>query len=213
VRILKSTLTVLGAVVVLLLAGNTIALAATGKALIAGKTTKAAKVTGLTRTTNGPALAVRTKRTTDAPLVVNGRGRVTNLNADTVDGLDSSALRPRSYVWTRDITSSDESMAMNVELPVGSYVLGYSVFPKGTFADGDSITCYLSTRTDSSAVQYVGEQRSSQVAGHRPAVSGSGVLTVGSGQYLRLSCDASVPFTTFDAQPVQLYANPTTVVK
>jgi hypothetical protein len=93
-RHLKTFLTVLGAVTVLVLAGNTVALATTGHSFILGKSNSANKLTSLSRTTSGPALKVTTKRSSNPPFQVNGKGKVTNLNADMIDGKDSSAFAP-----------------------------------------------------------------------------------------------------------------------
>ena len=91
-RHLSTVLKAVGLVAVLGIVGNSVSLAATGHGLVLGKSNKAAKATAIQRTTPGPVVALRTKRATDAPFTVNGRGRVANLNADTVDGLDSSAF-------------------------------------------------------------------------------------------------------------------------
>src|SRR5690349_15216722 len=82
-RHLKTLLTVLGAVTILVLAGNTVALATTGHAFILGKANSANKQTQLTRTTSGPALKVTTKSTANPPFAVNGHGKVAHLNADS----------------------------------------------------------------------------------------------------------------------------------
>ncbi|HET6154257.1 MAG TPA: hypothetical protein VFE15_15040 [Marmoricola sp.] len=89
---LLSLLTVIGAVTVLVLASNTVALAATGHSFLLGKTNKANKTTTLSRTTAGAALTVKTKSSTNPPFVVNGTGKVTHLNADSLDGKDSTAF-------------------------------------------------------------------------------------------------------------------------
>ena len=91
---LISALTVIGAVTILLLAGNTVALAGTGKGFLLGKTNTTSKATTLKRTAPGAALKITTKKTTDAPIKVNGTGLVANLNADKIDGKDSSAFAP-----------------------------------------------------------------------------------------------------------------------
>ncbi|MFL6107223.1 MAG: hypothetical protein ACJ72L_09685 [Marmoricola sp.] len=93
---LLSVLTVIGALTVLVLAGNTVALATTGKAILAGKINTASKMTSLTRTTSGTGLQVKTKSTANAPLAVNGTGKVVNFNADKLDGLDSTAFAAAS---------------------------------------------------------------------------------------------------------------------
>ncbi len=91
-RHLGTALKAVGAVAVLGIIGNSVSLAATGQGFILGKSNKANKVTSLQRTTNGPVLNLRTKRATDAPFTLNGRGKVANLNADQIDGLDSTAF-------------------------------------------------------------------------------------------------------------------------
>jgi hypothetical protein len=92
-RHLKTFLTVIGAVTILVLAANSAVYAATGGKFILGKTNKANKVSTLKRTTSGAALNLVTKSSSNAPLSTNGKGMVANLNADKVDGLDASALR------------------------------------------------------------------------------------------------------------------------
>ena len=88
----KTLLTVIGAVTVLVLAGNTVAFAATGHALVLGKRNAADKITTLKRTSAGSALNLKTTSSSTAPLTVNGTGKVVNLNADQVDGLDATAF-------------------------------------------------------------------------------------------------------------------------
>lgn len=99
-RYLKSVLTVIGAVTVLVLAGNTISLATTGHAFILGKANSANKTTTLTRTTSGTVLSLHSKSSSNAPLSVNGTGKVANLNADKVDGLDSTQLTTNTMIYT-----------------------------------------------------------------------------------------------------------------
>ncbi len=95
---LTTTLTVLGATLLLLIVGNAASLAATGKGFVLGKTNKADRVTTLKRTTGGPALSLRTKSSTAPPLKVNGTGLVARLNADRLDGKDASDFASTSSV-------------------------------------------------------------------------------------------------------------------
>jgi len=129
-RLLTSALTVIGAVTVLVLAANTVALATTGHAILAGKINSATKLTTLTRTTSGPGLQVRTKRTANPPFVVNGQGRVANLNADKVDGLDSTQLATNTTVYgSSDSTTVHTNTTGKWKFPVsaGDYTFTYSV--------------------------------------------------------------------------------------
>jgi hypothetical protein len=91
-RHLKTFLTVIGAVTILVLAANSAVYAATGGKFILGKKNTANNVSTLKRTTAGPALKLKTATSGSAPLAVTGTGKVANLNVDKLDDLDSSAF-------------------------------------------------------------------------------------------------------------------------
>jgi hypothetical protein len=126
---LTTLLTVIGAVTVLVLAANTVALATTGKALLAGKATTSSKLTSIVRTTPGTGFQVKTKSAANAPFAVNGKGKVGNLNADLVDGLDSSLLGARTVTYSDNGTQTRDAItAWNVPLAAGAtYQLSYDV--------------------------------------------------------------------------------------
>jgi hypothetical protein len=112
----------------LVLAGNTIALATTGHSFILGKSNTANKVTSLTRTTSGTALSVATKSSANAPFSVNGRGKVANLNADTVDGIDSTTLENKAYIYSLPGESAVTEFTVSFPgLPAGIYQANYTV--------------------------------------------------------------------------------------
>lgn len=215
-RHLKSVLMVVGAALVVLLAGNTIAIAATGQGLVLGRSNAANKVTTVTRTTSGPVLAVKTRTSSGTPLVVNGRGKVANLNADSVDGFDSTAMRDRTYLWTRNVTSGEDTLDLDLSgLPAGTYEVGYSVYPQFTSVPtGTTITCALEVLDDEDLpVRRVGANRSSAPeVNATPSVSGSAVVVLGAAQSVQLACFGSTAFGTFANQPVQVFASPTSVV-
>jgi hypothetical protein len=71
--------------------------AATGGKFILGQLNKSGKQTVLKRTKPGPALGLVTKSSATAPFTTNGRGKVGNLNADLLDGMDSTNLGTRAY--------------------------------------------------------------------------------------------------------------------
>jgi hypothetical protein len=82
------------AYVALFMALSSGAYAATGGTFILGHTNRANTVSTLARTgTNGPALKVLTRLSSNPPLAVNGHGKVTNLNADLLDGQSSAAFQ------------------------------------------------------------------------------------------------------------------------
>ncbi len=202
-RHLKTTLAVLGAVTILVLASNTIAIAATGQGFLLGKFNYANKQTTLTRTTVGPVLKLNAKNATGTPLAVRGSGKVANLNADKVDGLDSSVLRNRSYVFTS--TFSNKALAsLTLPLPPGHYVISYSNFfdTVGT----SELQCYVTAdgiRTGYSSFLYT-------VDGWKPAMSGTGYVTKTAANTVKVECQAfSSTFSTVSYSPMQVIATPT----
>jgi len=211
-RSLKTLLTVIGAVTVLVLAGNTVALAATGHALILGKTNKASKATTLKRTTSGAALNLHTKSSASAPMSVNGTGKVANLNADTLDGLDSSALGTNGYVLTKDVTVPTTDIDLTITLPPGSYLLGYSAYLAGGGSDGLGAGCYFRRSVNGTGGTAVGETRVATRTAVDPALSGNGIMSVGPGVTLELKCFAPAAFTTLNGEPIQVTAIRTNVV-
>ena len=214
-RHLKTSLAVLGGVTVLVLAGNTVAMAATGQNFLLGKGNNANAQTTLARTTAGTVLSLRGTSLSGTPLAVNGRGKVTNLNADTIDGYDSTVLRDKTYLYTREISAANATTSYEVPLtglPVGTYEIGYSAYANGTLAEGDTITCYLDQLQGVNSLRFVGEDRSYAIGGNRPSVSGSGVLAISGTQTVSLICDATFAFYTYASEPIQVYANPTTIV-
>jgi len=194
-RHLKTTLAVLGAVTILVLAGNTIAMAATGKSFILGKINSANKQTTLTRTTNGPVLKLNAKQATGVPLAVRGSGKVANLNADKVDGLDSSALITKPYVFTRRQTTPSSGFSIVANVPPGSYLVSYSAYMSSSpSADLDFVQCYV-TQINGGDTRFVGENYFDTGGRTSSAVSGAGfaVKTSATG-VLRLNCGAAAPF-------------------
>lgn len=97
-RHLKNGLVVLLSTLLLITAIDHVAFAATGKSLLLGKKNTASKQTTIVRTSPGPVLKLKSKDATKPPLKVNGTGRVANLNADKLDGLDSSQLATKASV-------------------------------------------------------------------------------------------------------------------
>ena len=89
------------AVILALVVGVTsTALGADGRAFLLGKTNLATTVSTLVKQGTGPALSLRVD--SGPPLAVNSSGKVTNLNADTLDGKDSSELAattPQAEPW------------------------------------------------------------------------------------------------------------------
>lgn len=214
-RHLKSVLAVLGAATLLVVAGNAIALAATGQSLLLGKSNSANNITAVTRTTSGSALKLTTTSSTVPPLLVNGKGKVTNLNADTVDGYDSTVLRDRSYVFLPKSFTDKQSVTYTLPLPSGTYLISYSTFLAGAASGGvecfviednvgapDAVTAY------SAFVHTAGQ-------GWDPALTGSGLVTKKSTTTIYVICDAasgSFSLPSPETTPFQIVATPTALV-
>lgn len=201
-RRLKTVLTVLVAAMVLVTCTDYAAFAATGKSFVLGKVNKANRQTTLVRTTAGPALQLSTRSSANPPLVVNGRGRVANLNADTVDGVDSSALRTAGSVFTFDVGSATDNVDLTVPLRAGSYHVSYSAHLYG--ANAGYAECFF-VRDTATGSTFFGDNGFDAGAG-APSLSGSGLVTLPAGVTLRLRCLASNPFTTSPDGPIQVAA-------
>jgi hypothetical protein len=148
-RHFKTILTVIGAVTVLVLAANTAAFAATGGKFVLGHKNKASKVSTLKRTTSGPALNLVTKSSSSAPFTANGHGKVTNLNADRVDGLDGASLQTRATVLRIPAESGVSSFYLGLHVPAGLYQVSFSIIARMSSA-GAALNCYVLNASDGS---------------------------------------------------------------
>lgn len=206
-RHLKTVLTVLGAVTVLVLASNTVVTAATGQGFILGKGNSANNITALKRTTSGSVLKLESATSANPPMTVTGTGKVANLNADKVDGYDSAALRDRATVWTRSITSPTSVIQLLFPLAAGSYLVGYSAFLNGAGGVDSNAGCYvavISGITENYAAEDAGP---TTISAPSAAFSASGVITVTSTDTVELRCYGD-SFTTIINSPIQFYASP-----
>lgn len=211
-RAVKTFLTVIGAITVLVLAANTVAYAATGGKFVLGKTNKAGAVSTLKRTTSGTALNVVTASSANAPMAVNGRGRVANLNADLLDGLDSTALRTTTSVFTKSVTVPVNSFDVTVPIGAGKWLMSYSFLPNGGGADGVAGGCYFTDQLNGSDQFYFGEDRSPTLTSDTVAFSGAGEITLAAGHTLLFTCEMPANFTTFSDEPVQVTATRTSIL-
>jgi hypothetical protein len=138
---------VLLAAVLLVGAANLGAFAATGGPLLLGKSNTASKTTTLKSTGNKAALSLKAK-SGQPPLQVNSATKVTNLNADLVDGVEPADLRTTSYVYNLTaiaVPTAFVSFALP-GLPPGKYHVSYSV--AGAVAGGGTFfTCMVATGT------------------------------------------------------------------
>lgn len=200
----KTFLTVIGAVTILVLAANSAVYAATGGKFILGKTNKANKVSTLKRTTNGPALNLLTKSSTSAPFTANGLGKVTNLNADRVDGYDSSQMVNSTTTFTKNIALGGPGTSFGLvssTMPAGTYVVTGSAWIYGPTSAG-GIECEISGTATSTA-------RWSWIPGnpdgfYTPNVTGA--ITLTGAQTVQFECHGGPSFAwnTYSGSPLQL---------
>lgn len=212
-RHLRTALTVLGAVTVLLLAGNTLAHAATGKPLILGGSNSAGKQTVLARTTAGPVLSLRATSPSSAPLTTNARGKVANLNADRVDGLDAAALRTRSRVFTSSFSGAERA-EIALPLALGSYLVSYAVYAETESDAPIGISCWIledrPSGIDDKRVASDAAEVSASWLEH--AVSGSGLVTRTADATIKLRCEAPDGEFRTGKVPAQVVVTPTTLL-
>jgi hypothetical protein len=201
-RWFKTLLTVIGAVTVLVLAGNTLTLAATGHPLITGQGNKAKKITSLKRTTDGAALRLKTTPTS-APLEVTGRGRVANLNADQVDGVEGADLLTRSLVFRAAVVSYDDYVRVTLPLPDGSWLVSFAAHLKMQSTPHGEAECYLTylDGTDNFLADTTFEPGSSN-----PSLTGSDLVTKPAGVGVALECTSATPFITASNLPLKVVA-------
>jgi len=127
---LRTVLTTVFVAVMLVVGIDYVSFAATGGHALLGTINKANKTTTFKRTTAGAPVTLTTKTSTSPPLATNGRGKVANLNADLLDGKDSTAFAANTptkvYKFTADSASTSHSF--NIPIPAnGQYLLTYSV--------------------------------------------------------------------------------------
>lgn len=204
---LNRTLAVLGAALVLAVVANGIAVAATGQGFVLGRHNAANKATTLARTTSGPALQVRTTSAGNAPFIVNGRGRVTNLNADKVDGWDAERLRHQVITFEIPPTGfTGSAFAMPLPLPAGRYAASYTA----TFDGVSGYTfCWFEQITETGDP----EVQQKKVLGediyegtNLAALNGNGTITVSAETEVRLVCQSDGALEWTASQPVQVQA-------
>lgn len=142
-RRLKAASSALLVGLVLLLALDHVALAATGDSLILGRSNTANGVTEVKRTTPGPVLRLEADNGSAAPFTTNAHGKVAQLNADEVDGRSAGQLGVRSLVYR---TSFDLTDAFGFDLtlpdvPRGTYLAAWTGWVYGP--SGSTHECFL----------------------------------------------------------------------
>ncbi|HET6154258.1 MAG TPA: hypothetical protein VFE15_15045 [Marmoricola sp.] len=206
---LLSLLTVIGAITVLVLAGNTVALAANGHGFLLGKSNTAKSTTTLVRTKPGPALTVKTKSSSNPPFAVNGKGKVANLNADKVDGLDAAALmgvRTKVYRYVFGPSATGHAQALPT-LAAGAYLATLDVpllGSGGTAATPTWVYCELEQSNTGGPVTDHGLVQASSSTSTAPILSSSTVLSTVDGNHVTLHCQSDVGWYDTSSLPAEV---------
>jgi hypothetical protein len=129
------------------------AYAATGGNFILGHANKANQASSLTNTGAGPALTLATKKGSTPPLAVSNGTKITNLNADKLDGLSSSAFARTSTFRTLSFHASSSLTPTQHKLGT---VLGDTISADcRVFGNNDvQLRVYLQTSDGSWSVGY-----------------------------------------------------------
>jgi hypothetical protein len=208
-RRLKTLVSALAVALVVTASLDYAASAATGHAFVLGHLNKANRTTVLKRTTSGPALGLTTTSSAAAPLTVNGRGKVANLNADRIDGLDSSALvGVRAQVSRFVFDSTQLAHVGNVpKLAPGTYLATLNVAfigAGGTAAAPTLLSCeFVQTGVGDTEVER-GLVQETFAFNEVPALASTTVLTSAEGDQLTLVCSASKAWTTNPNRPAEV---------
>jgi hypothetical protein len=192
----KSLSTIAAAAVVItfvLVAGATAVAKGKATPLLVGHANKAKKTTTLTNKKAGAALALNSMPGSP-PLAVNSSTKVSNLNADTVDGFDSSTLvnaTTKQYVFASTANQGSGGVYLVDQLAPGSYLVTF----RASILPGSSPTqtqCQLRLGTARYAGQMVPFTNL-----YAALLSGADLITTATPAPLQVSCDINGGTFTF----------------
>jgi hypothetical protein len=145
-------------------------------------------VTAIARDNAGPALRLRTKNPSSAPLTTNATGRVRHLNADRVDGKDARSLLTRASVFRAGASGDtlDTGALWSLDIGPGAYSVAIraivTVTPNDPTATAVSVICGvidLDTFNTPNTRVYVADS-AVQIPGQLPAaMSGASTVRIG----------------------------------
>lgn len=204
-RKLKTLGAALIVALVLVTCADYVSFAATGSSLILGHGNSANKITGLSRTTSGPALNLHTSTTSSAPFSTNATGKVANLNADRLDGLNSTAMVNKTYVFEKAISESSVSqISVNLPtMPAGDYMITLDAWFYAP-STGD-VFCGISEPTSG---RWLETWMPARAAGfYTPHITG--LMSLPGADALNLVCTGdSGSWSTFSGEPLQVTMTP-----
>ncbi|MBF4768719.1 hypothetical protein ISU10_13185 [Nocardioides agariphilus] len=206
---LKSGLIALAVGIVLVAALDWAAAAATGRSMILGQWNQADHSTTLKNTKSGPALDLRASG--PALKVSNGK-KIAKLNADQLDGLDSTDLQSNrnvTYQWSATNHTGGFTQAIP-DQPAGSYVISFSLQmngAQGTEADPNVINCRIDQTTTVGIDTLKARLADTQLPSIDtiPTLNGSNPVVLATGDKLTLACTMTrngLSWTTPVTQPI-----------
>jgi len=175
-------LTAMAAAALVVGSADLAAYAANGAPLLGGARNTATKTTTLKSAKKTPLKLVGAK---DKPVLkVSNSQKVSRLNADLLDGLDSTAMQTRPYVVTLAGTSTNNTISFPLTgIPVGDYLVTYHVTAAVT---GGASAFGCGFRRTSTPAVFLLFQSGATSSSDQWSVSSSGVYSVVGGD--RLDC-------------------------
>lgn len=200
-RHLKTAATALIVGLVLLMATDYVAMAATGKPLILGKVNKAGKTTTV-KATNGPALKLTTKAG-QPPLAVNRNTKVANLNADLLDGKSAESFGVRTRVYTATV---NENNSLGFAVTTTSVAAGNYLVTLTGFLDVPANSYMQCTVGPESSTTYFIDQWINGNSQGVVTLNAAGVASTSTSEPWQVQCFSEDPGTiaSFNGSPVRL---------
>ena len=190
---LTRVLAVLGAASILVVGVNAVSYATTGKPLLLGKYNSANATTTIKDTGSSSPLALLTKSSKTAPFKTNAKGKVVNLNADKLDGLDSTQLANVKAIRFKDsATSRSSNTTYHIgTVPKGTYLTTFDasliLATPGTPASPVTVSCFL----ELSIFDVAAQSSTVSIGDYNAAPSFSTVLTLNGTEDMNLVCGSS----------------------
>jgi hypothetical protein len=183
-RHLKVLASSLAVVLLLVMATDYVAIAATGKPVILGKLNTAGKTT-IIKSSKGPALKLVTKPG-KPPLAVKRGVLVKKLNADKVDGKSASQLGLNAdvHLFNFSGTALTEQEFIVEDVPAGTYMFNHNTWLYT--ADNVRSWCQTNLVTDDEYFGFSGSD--SETSGYLQ-LNGTGFATLEETQDVRLYCE------------------------
>ena len=204
---LKSVLSTLGIACALVVGLDYVSFAATGSSLILGHSNSANAATTITRTTSGPAVSFKSKSGSPS-IAVNQPTKISHLNADLLDGKDSTSFATKSTTKVYKYTAATGATSHQFNIPIpadGQYLVTYSVPMSLSGSSNQWAYCEIGQQDVLPFGNYLGSAHTSGFTGpsavpnNGPSLGLSGTAVINPHGYPALFdvfCNASSNWTT-----------------